>query len=338
MEPDYLMPAGLRQPFGAEIDIVLAEEGDRVYACTAIRAVRNHNHFPYPFVTTQVRRAGECGTPLVDAERGGEGMAAILSALSARRRIARSRVLALPAVSQDGPAFEALRTAARIVGLQFIVYESWERGLLKRRPEPGYERLFDAAFRAELRRRRRRLAEELGTEPVLADRTANPAAVERYLRLEGSQGYKSETGGAMATQAGGPEFFGDMCLRFAADGRLHLLALEAGGQTLAMEVWLRGGDGLFLFKNAYDKRYARYGPGVQLQIAAMEHFHAATDASWIDTCTYPDNETLLRLYPDRRLTAGVFVPLSRNPLDRMVISSLMAIRPIHKMIYDKRNP
>jgi hypothetical protein len=93
-----------------------------------------------------------------------------------------------------------------------------------------------------------------------------------------------------------------------------------------------------LFKMCYDKRYARYGPGVQLQIAAMEHFHAATDANWIDTCTYRDNETLLRLYPDRRLTAGVFVPLSRNPLDSVAIRSFMAIRPIHKRIYERRHP
>ena len=119
----------------------------------------------------------------------------------------------------------------------------------------------------------------------------------------------------MTTQTGESEYFGEICRRFAASGRLHLLLLEAGGQTLAMSVWLRGGEGFFLFKISYNEQYARYGPGALLHIAGMEYFHAATDADWIDTCTCRDNEIILRLYPDRRQTAGVFMPLSRNPLD-----------------------
>ncbi len=339
-EPDCLVPAALHQRLGAKIDIVLAEEGDRAYACIPIRAVwRYPFRFPYPFVTTQVRRTIECGTPLLDAERGAEGMAAILSALSDRRRIGRSRVLALPQVHQDGPAFESLQAAVRIAGLPFIVYESWERAFLRRRPEPDYERLLNAGLRHSLRRMRRRLTEELGSEPGLVDRTSDPAAIERYLNLEGSQGYKAAPGGfAMKTEAGESEFFGDMCRRFAASGRLHLLALEARGQTLAMEIWLRGGDGMFRFKMSYDELYARYGPGVQMQVAAMGHFHVATNANWIDTCTSPNNETALRLYPDRRYIASVFVPLSKNPFDKMAIRFLEAMRAIHKRIYEWRHP
>ncbi len=338
MEPDCLIPAALHLRFGGEIEIVLAEEDDRVYACIPVRAMRKY-HFPYPFVTTEVRRTLECGTPLVDAERGAEGMAAILSALSKRRRITRSRALDLPQVSQDGPVFEACRAAAQMANLPFIVHESFDRGLLRRRPEPGYERLFSAGLRHSLRRLRRRLAEQLGTEPGLVDQTADPDAVDRFLRLEGSQGYKVGTHGiAMTTEAGESEFFADMCHRFAAAGRLHLLALVAGGQTVAMEVWLQGGGGLFRFKMAYDERYARYGPGLQMQVVAMEHFHKATDADWIDTCTARGNEMALRLYPDRRRTAGIFVLLSRNPLDSAAVHSFMAVRPVHKWIYDKRHP
>ena len=338
MEPDCLLSVALHEGFGDEIDIVLAEEGGRAHACIPIRALWK-SPFPYPFVTTKVHRTFGCGTPLVDTERGAEAMAAILSALSERRRIARARALDLPYVSQDGPVFDDLATAAQMANLPFFVHESFDRGLLRRRPEPGYEQLYDSKVRGELRRRRKRLAEELGTEPVLVDRTADPEAAGRFLRLEGSQGYKVGTDGlAMTTVAGEPEFFADMCRRFAAAGRLHLLALEAGGVTLAMNVWLRSHDGLFMFRITYDERYARYGPGILLQMASMEYFHTATDANWIDTCTYRDNETLLRLYPDRRRIAGIFVPLSRNPLDRAAIHSLMAVRPVHKWLYDRRHP
>ena len=75
-----------------------------------------------------------------------------------------------------------------------------------------------------------------------------------------------------------------------------------------------------------------------MQLACMEHFHTATDINWMDTCTYRDNEMFLRLYADRTQIAGIFVPLSRNPLDRLAIHSFMALRPLHRIIYEKRNP
>ena len=90
MEPDCLLSVALHEGFGDEIDIVLAEEGGRAHACIPIRALWK-SPFPYPFVTTKVHRTFGCGTPLVDTERGAEAMAAILSALSERRRIARAR-------------------------------------------------------------------------------------------------------------------------------------------------------------------------------------------------------------------------------------------------------
>ena len=43
---------------------------------------------------------------------------------------------------------------------------------------------------------------------MLVDRTGDPAAVERYLRLEES-GYKARAGIAMTTVAGEPEFFAE---------------------------------------------------------------------------------------------------------------------------------
>jgi hypothetical protein len=337
LEPDGVMPAARYLRFGAGIKILLAEEDGRAYACLPIRSVWKWHGFPYPFVTSEASRTLECGTPLVDIERGSEALATIFSALAERRPIGRSRVLVLPQLTQNGPVFEALRTAAQTADLPFVVFEGWERGFLVRRPEPDYERLLSARLQRELRRRRRRLTEMFGTEPILVDRTADPAAVERFLHLEGS-GYKAVRGIAVTSHDGESEYFAEICRRFAATGRLHLLALEAGGQTLAMCVCLRERDGFFLFKVAYDERYARYGPGVLIQAACMEYFHSSTDADWIDTGTYRDNEMSLRLFSDRRQTAGVFVPLSRSPLDMLAIRSFMALRPVHRWIYDKRNP
>jgi Acetyltransferase (GNAT) domain len=334
MEPECLLPAARHQTFGGELEIAFAEEGDRFYGCMPLRSVRRYLRFPYPFVTTQVRRTIECGTPLVDAERGAEGLATIFSALSKRRTIAGSRVLVVPKISCDGAVFDAFQVATRTVGLPYFVYDSWERGALKRRHDNDYERSFTRNLRKSLGQMRRRFREEFETEPRLVDQTSDPGAVDRYLFLENS-GYKGETGVAMATTAGESESFRDLCRRFATAGRLHILALMADEQTIAMEIWLRGGDTQFRYKMSYDERYARCGPGLQMQVAAMHYFHDATNAEWIDTCTARDNQMALRLYPERRRAAYVLVPLSKNPVDRLAVRAFLIARPVHRWIYNQ---
>ncbi|MGO9342683.1 MAG: GNAT family N-acetyltransferase, partial [Acidimicrobiales bacterium] len=125
---------------------------------------------------------------------------------------------------------------------------------------------------------------------------------------------------------------------FAKAGRLHVMSLEAGGRNVAMEIWLRADEGMFLIKISYDERYSRFGPGVVLQMEAMQYFHSHTDARWIDTCTSPDNELLLRLYPDRRRIESRFIVLGRSPVDRAVIRTFTAARPLHHRLYQLRHP
>lgn len=104
---------------------------------------------------------------------------------------------------------------------------------------------------------------------------------------------------------------------------------------MAMQIWLRGGDGLFAIKTSHDERYKRFAPGIQLQMLGLEYFHECTDASWIDSCTSPGNDMFLRIYPERRRIASYFVPLSRAPTDRLVPPAFIALRPMHKWVYDR---
>jgi hypothetical protein len=153
-----------------------------------------------------------------------------------------------------------------------------------------------------------------------------------------ASGYKVRTGVAMTTVPGEPEYFSDMCERFASAGRLHILSLEADGQRLAMEIWIRAGEGMFLMKISFDEKFSRFGPGVLLQMSALQYFHWLTDAEWIDTCTSAGNALLLRLYPDRRRIESLFVVLGRSPVDRAVIKTFTAARPLHNRLYQLRHP
>lgn len=332
-EPDCVIPAAEHQQFGDKIELAFAEEAGRFYACFPIRLVRRWRRFPYPFVLTQVRRMIYCGTPLIDPERGDEAIAAILTALGHRRGALSGRALVFQELAEGGLVDEAITKAAKTTGFPLFRGESWQRGIVCRRADSDYEKLQNSQFRSVLRRRRRRLAEELGAEAQLVDRSADLVAIDRYIEMEAA-GYKGATQVALASVPGEPAYFREMCLRFAKEGRLRLLTLEGGGITLAMEVFLLGGEGVFAIKASYDEQFARYAPGVQLQLSAMRFLHETTDAQWIDTCTTPEYEILLRLYPDRKQFNSFFVPLGRNPVDRLAVRTFMWLRPIHKRMYE----
>jgi CelD/BcsL family acetyltransferase involved in cellulose biosynthesis len=331
-EPDCLIPAARHQSFGCEIQLVVAHEGDRFIAAVPVRHVRRWRSVPYPMVTTQVRRMTYLGTPLVDEERGVEAVKGLLQALLERRQARRSRVLVVQDMT-DGRVAEMFRTATREMKLPLVVFESFERGFLTRRDPPAHTQAHSPRTLRNLRRKQRNLGKELGGTAEVVDRGRDAGAIDDYIVLEAS-GYKAEFGVAMTTVEGEPDYFREMCSRFASDGRLHLLTLTDGKTTAAMVVWVRAGDTLFQFKWSYDEAYAKYSPGLIVHTEAMRIFEEDTDAQFVDTCTWGENEMINHLYPDRRRIVSCFVVLGSSLVDRAVVRSFIALRPLHRKVYE----
>jgi len=65
----------------------------------------------------------------------------------------------------------------------------------------------------------------------------------------------------------------------------------------------------------------------------MRYFHDATDAAWLDTCTFHKNELLLRLYPERRRLPSWLVNLG-GPADVGAIRAFFAAKAVHKRVWD----
>jgi len=204
-----------------------------------------------------------------------------------------------------GPVLEAIEGAvAGERGIDILFERQFERGAYRGR-EP--ERELDwikGKKRSELRRQRRKLGEELGTEIEVVDRPDTAAAVDDFLALEGS-GWKGEQGTALASQDGSADLFRRMCDSFAAAGRLQIRALRAGERNLAMTCDLASGPTLFGFKSAYDESLRRYSPGVQLQTENFGFFDRERDEELFDSCAEPGNEMINGLWPDRRKIATV---------------------------------
>jgi CelD/BcsL family acetyltransferase involved in cellulose biosynthesis len=331
-EPDCLIPAATHQSWGDEIELVVASDGDRFFACLPIRHVSRFKKLPYPIVTSQVRRMTYLGTPLVDGEYGLEAVKAILSALVEEQRKGKSRVLSLVELT-DGPVAELFRSAASQLGLSLIVFESFTRGFLGRHDPPAFEVAHSPKTLRNLNRKQRNLGKELGGTVDVVDRGNDPDAFEDYIDLEAS-GYKADFGVAMATVPGEPEYFRAMCAGFASAGRLHLLSLTDGKRTAAMIAWVRSGDTLFQFKWSYDESFAKYSPGLILHTEAMRYFELKTDARFLDTCTWGENEMINHLYPDRRPITSFLIILGPKLRDRLVMKSMVAIRPVHRKLYE----
>ena len=321
-EAECLIPAMHHLPNGEDIALVVAEEGGRFFGCFPVVWVAGgtapSSTWPgirRPAFSTQVRRNRYDGTPLIREERGVETAVTLLSVLRHRVFDQAAEVLVFEALDMDGPVASFIAGAAEQLKLPIHTYRIWTRPVVRRREAMAYRASSDYQSDRKIAKLRRQLGESLGGEVLIVDRSDDPTAVEQMISLEAA-GYKLKAGVAMMAHPGEAEWFREMCAQFRAEHRLHLYGLQVGDSAIAMQLMVRGGEGLFGLQTIFDESYAKYSPGIQLELEGISSFHNETDARWLDSCTYAGNETLLRLYPDRRSVSTVLVavggPVARN--------------------------
>jgi CelD/BcsL family acetyltransferase involved in cellulose biosynthesis len=170
-------------------------------------------------------------------------------------------VLRLVDVPERGAAWQ-LAAAARARGLTVATWESVDSPYV---PLPASaddlaERL-DARFRANLRRRRRRLAEKgrVDVEHVTGGRALDERLAEGFA-LEQS-GWKGRRGTAIAQDAAVRGFYTALAHAAAARGHLSLYFLRIDGRAIAFHYALEYGGRYLLLKPAYDEAFREVSPG-----------------------------------------------------------------------------
>ena len=221
----------------------------------------------------------------------------------ARRQVG---LIAFDRLPAEGPVASALASACNELGAKPIVWKRFERAALERRPDDDYvSSALSGKHLRDLRRKGRKLEGEFG-DVTFVDRAGDLQAVDDFLALEAG-GWKGEEGTALAAGPGAA-FFRTVCGGFAEAGRLQMLALQAGGRTVAMQSALIAGDCLFCFKIAYDESLGRFSPGTQLIAETASEFHRRPELQWVDSCSKPKSEAIERLWPDRRVLTTILVP------------------------------
>jgi len=93
-----------------------------------------------------------------------------------------------------------------------------------------------------------------------------------------------------------------------AAGRLEMLRLDLDDRPIAMLVNFLAPPGSFSFKIAFDEDYARFSPGVLVQIENYQIL-GRPGIAWMDSCAVEDHPMINSLWAERRAIIRVTTPL-----------------------------
>lgn len=179
-------------------------------------------------------------------------------------------VLKITDVPEGGQAWEIYR-AAEAAGLPVGAWES-QRSPFIELPD-SYARLTQglrAKFMANLRRRRKRLAEK---GEITVERVAGAGLTERHLEecfaLERG-GWKGRQGSAVAQSEAAHGFHLELLRSAAFRDHLSLFRLKLAGQPIAFHYGLTSHGVFSLVMTSYDERFKEFSPGHLLTEEVLE--------------------------------------------------------------------
>lgn len=194
------------------------------------------------------------------------------------------------------------------------------------------EAAVDSKFRANLRRRRKRLTEKHGEVKYARvdnkDAKALDLGLADFFDLEAC-GWKGEGGSAIALDPKLVGYYTQIARDAAKRGALHLSFIEAGGKRIAGHLAIAHAGRFFLVKVGYDETFREFSPGQQLASDALrasceqglrEFDFLGPDMSWKD-----DWEPKLRTHT----WLTIFRP---TPLGRLVHGARFVAWPVARAL------
>ena len=131
---------------------------------------------------------------------------------------------------------------------------------------PAFEKAMPSRKASEIRRRRKRLAEDHGEvdfESVSPSEAEAEAALAGLLRVEAA-GWKGQAGTALTKDPALARFVLDYARAAARSGTLRVFNLRVGGEVAAAHLMVEHGGRLWGIKLGADERFHKYGVGVMI--------------------------------------------------------------------------
>jgi CelD/BcsL family acetyltransferase involved in cellulose biosynthesis len=283
--------------------LVVREEGQLI-GLMPICVARNYGRMPVPHVENWLHYNCFFGAPLVRRSFEAYFWHRALALLDADP--AAPAFLHMVALNGQGPLAQALLQAR---GGAAVVHRS-TRALLESdlSPTAYYEATVRKKKRKELARLQQRLAE---TGAISFTHLANTDDldpwIDTFLALEAS-GWKGRDGAALANARETEAFVRDALRGAFTAGRLEMIRLDIGTRPIAMLVNFLTPPGSFSFKIAFDEDFARFSPGVLIQLENLKVLETPT-IDWMDSCAVEDHPMINSLWEQRREIVRISVPL-----------------------------
>lgn len=298
-EPWYLLPGLARfDPLG-RVQIAALHYAGTPEALVPLQRARRYGRHPLPHLAVWLHANAFLGAPLV-AEGAEE---AFWEALLdwADRHAGTAAFLHAAALPLDTALAEALLAVGARQRRQVALVHREERAMLASPLAPAayLEQALPGKKRKELRRQQARLAEQGELRVVRRQDTSGVGLwIETFLALE-ALGWKGAAGSALACAGETAGLFRESMAAAAARGCLERLSLELDGRPIAMLATLISPPGAFSYKTAFDERYARFSPGVLLQLENLALLERP-GVRWADSCAAPDHPMIDSLWRERR--------------------------------------
>ncbi|HEV2668099.1 MAG TPA: GNAT family N-acetyltransferase, partial [Blastocatellia bacterium] len=270
-------------------------------------------------------------TPLIRAGYGREVIAAFFDWLAAGSH--GCSLMEFGFIAGDGPFHQTLLDYFNEHSRLSCVTEIFTRALF--RPASDADTYVRAALRRarrkEFERHERRLS-EAGRVEYLSLEPGDDVApwIEEFLRIE-AVSWKGAGGRALACDEADREFFVRVANEAFRRGRLMMLALHLDGRPIAHKCNFLSGHGSFAFKIAFDEEYARYSPGVLLELENIRRLHAQSKVRWMDSCADMDRFMINHIWTDRR-TIQTLVVGAGKPLGDLVVAAIPLLKWLNRQV------
>lgn len=302
MEPDFALTAMLHLPASQRPVVAVVWQGVGAEPRARMIGVWGFEQGRFGGVArTWKYKHSALGTPLIDRLAATRSVDAVLAWLR-ERRLGQS-ALVLRDLARGGAAAELIADRCASQGLVSTGLNEHERAALRPDAAEARQRRHGTRTRKherEVDRLARRLAEtgevSFGSATEAADIRV---ASEWFLALE-QAGWKGRRRTAFLSDAGDAAFLRAALRQLASAGKCRIDWIAVDGRPIAMAIVLRSADRAYYWKTAYDERYARYSPGVQLTRALAERQLADPAVQITDSCAIANHPMIDRLWPSRQ--------------------------------------
>jgi CelD/BcsL family acetyltransferase involved in cellulose biosynthesis len=313
-EPAFALAAA--PAFGAGVGAGLIwtrATAPRLVGLFPARIERRRHGVPLPVLIGWTHPYAPLGVPLVDRDLAEAAIEAWLEHVAHDPQL--PDTLLLPYFPVEGALGRALDSVITRRGGGCADFARHARALLA--PSGTRATYLDDAVgakkRKELRRQRKRLAEggDLTTAGT-SDPFAIAAAVADFLALEAG-GWKGRAGTAARNHVEIAGFMSAAVSALAAEGKAGITQLALDRRAIAAMITLRSGATAWTWKIAYDERYARFSPGVQILLDVTQALLDDPSIMRADSCATADHPMIDHVWRERLVLADRLLSVERGP-------------------------